>query len=613
MPQRDVDNFFSLLWLVGLIAAWAGLAALLDFIGQTGPLALAVAFGGPALGLALWALRAWKLIRRAAAYRLRAWFLQLAWAGVLGALTEPIWRAALAGDAPPVAVGAGLAAAALSLLGYFLGFLSLKPPLAAGDTWVERGTQIVTAAEAQVALWGKKPKLPESLIRIGGVTVPPPVENKHFLFTGTTGSGKTQAIARLLDAVYARGGRAIVADAGGEFLGRYATRGDCLLNPFDKRTDAWSPFAEIQRDYDCQRIAEAAIPAREGSAGEWNHYARTLLGETLLAMHRAGEASTAQLLDYLTAAPREELADLLVATPAAAVVGPGNERMLGSVRSILASYLGAWRHLPDRGTFSVRQWVRDEHADNWLFVTYRDDQMALLRNLVATWVELALIETLTLSENEDRDLWFVLDELDSLGTVSSLALALAKLRKHGGRVVLGAQTIAQLRQTYGRDTAQTICANAASKLILRAGDHETAEFCARELGQQEIGRFAVSHGTSTATEDFSPRSESEQSSVQHTRRDAVMAAELLALPDLEGYLTLAGVPAVVRVALEYRERPIREPPFEPRAETELAAVAVQPARGAVQPMPEGSMSEEEIARLANAFVDAWTQRGDDED
>lgn len=42
--------------------------------------------------------------------------------------------------------------------------------------------------------------------------------------------------------------------------------------------------------------------------------------------------------------------------------------------------------------------VGAQQHDKWLYLTYQDNQMAMLRNLVATWLELAIVEGLSLSE-----------------------------------------------------------------------------------------------------------------------------------------------------------------------------------------------------------------------
>jgi Type IV secretion-system coupling protein DNA-binding domain len=47
----------------------------------------------------------------------------------------------------------------------------------------------------------------------------------------------------------------------------------------------------------------------------------------------------------------------------------------------------------------------------------------------------------------DQRLWFVVDELDALGAIDGLKDALARLRKFGGRTIIGFQSIAQVSGT----------------------------------------------------------------------------------------------------------------------------------------------------------------------
>ncbi len=122
----------------------------------------------------------------------------------------------------------------------------------------------------------------------------------------------------------------------------------------------------------------------------------------------------------------------------------------------------------------------------------------MLRNLVACWLELAIVEGLSMTESQSRRLWFIMDELDSLGKITSLRAGLTKLRKYGGVCVSGLQTIAQLRSTYGHDEAQTLLSCMSQKLILKAGDGETAKYFENEIGQQEIEREENKRGPKSA-------------------------------------------------------------------------------------------------------------------
>lgn len=433
---------------------------------------------------------------------------------------------------------------------------------------VVRGTEVVAGSDLQAGMYGSKAKPADEDIEIGGVVIPRMLEAQHMLFSGTTGAGKTQAINRVLRAVRQRRQRALIADAAGGFFSRFARPDDLLFNPFDSRSVDWSPFAEIRHDYDCQRIAKAAVPDGTGEGGEWHHYAQALLGETLLALHRRGEHSVKRLLHYVSAADTKELGELLADTPAAILTAKGNDKMLNNTRGIIATYLGAWQYLHDDGTFSVREWVKDEGGDSWLFVTYRDDQMGLLRGLVASILELGIVEGLSLSENQERGLWFVFDEVDSLGKVSSLRAGLTKLRKYGGRCVLGLQTVSQLRdsKSYGHDEAQTILANVSTKLILRAGDNETAEYFSKELGEQDVDRLQMTTGQGVSSGGLlnpghASRSSNTNFNMQRVRQAAVMSSEILNLPDLHGFLKIPGQP-VGAVRVEYQAMPELQPGFQ---------------------------------------------------
>ena len=90
----------------------------------------------------------------------------------------------------------------------------------------------------------------------------------------------------------------------------------------------------------------------------------------------------------------------------------------------------------------------EKAAAGVLFMPYRAGQIAALRSTISAWMRLAIFEAMERAEGDQR-LWFVVDELDALGQIDGLKDALARLRKFGGRCVLGFQSIAQVSSTYG--------------------------------------------------------------------------------------------------------------------------------------------------------------------
>ena len=80
---------------------------------------------------------------------------------------------------------------------------------------------------------------------IAGVPYPWRAEQSHTMIVGTTGTGKSTAMKDLLRQIKSRGDRAVVFDLTGTYVeGFYDRRTDVLLNPFDSRCPAWSPFAD---------------------------------------------------------------------------------------------------------------------------------------------------------------------------------------------------------------------------------------------------------------------------------------------------------------------------------------------------------------------------------
>lgn len=433
----------------------------------------------------------------------------------------------------------------------FFNSLRLGGGAGVGGELVRRGTAVVDAATLNASTAKLRRAGDAAPVTIGGVTIPSSLERQHFLISGTTGAGKTQVINGMLRSIRARGDRCVIADPAAGFFAKFGQDGDKLINPFDARSVKWSPFAEIRQDYDCERIAKAIVPDGVGDGAEWHHYAQTLIAQAMLAMHRKGERSIKRLLYWLTSADQKELGGLLDGTPAAALCAKGNDKMLASTRGIISTYLGVFQYLADEGDFSVRDWVNQEDQRGWLFITYRDDQMGMLRHLVATFLELSIVEGLSLSESDTRALWYIMDEVDSLGKVTSLRGGLTKLRKYGGRMVLGLQTISQLRTTYGRDEAQTLIANTSTKMVLRAGDAETAKAMEQELGEQEIERDSFNESLSQSDNGMS---NSYGMSTQVVRQAAVLASEISGLPDLTGYLKVPG-DEVALVKVDYLKMP----------------------------------------------------------
>src|SRR5215813_9248035 len=119
---------------------------------------------------------------------------------------------------------------------------------------------------------------------------------------------------------------------------------------------------------------------------------------------------------------------------------------------------------------------------------------------------------------------------------ASFRPSMARLRKFGGRCVLGFQSVAQVSSTYGSGEAQTLVENCGNSLILRCSGSEhggTSQFASRLIGEREVTRIASSRSR-RPTEFCASTTQTEHTGIEA----AVMGSEIEQLPDLSGYLKL---------------------------------------------------------------------------
>lgn len=460
----------------------------------------------------------------------------------------------------------------LAAIGY--GAARLLAAFATGSSSPQHLRGAVVAAINQ--FFASNTKHPSS-ITIAGLPIAPTDETKHFKIIGATGTGKSTAIQEILRAALARGDRAIIADPDGGYLSRfYDPARDVILNPFDPDARKWDLFGEITHNYDVEQLARSLIPDRGGEDRIWAGYARTVFSAVVQQAISVNQRSDAELLRLLVNASQKELRAMLLQTSAAPFLEEGNEKLFGSVRSVASSAIEALKYTVQHKAepLSVRQWVRNGAAranggqGGVLFIPYRAGEIAALASMISAWMRLGIFQAMDLPEGDQR-LWFVVDELDALGAIDGLKDALARLRKFGGRCILGFQSIAQVSGTYGRSVAETIVENCGNTLILRCSASEhggTSEFASKLIGQRE-----VLHTTYSKSRRRDEWISSVTSNEQLRIEPAVMASEIERLPDLSGYLKLTSIPDWFLVKLTPTppsaaprpRRPVPQPPPPP--------------------------------------------------
>lgn len=381
-------------------------------------------------------------------------------------------------------------------------------------------------------------------------------EVQHMLLDGTTGSGKSVALRKLLLWIRARGDKAIIYDKGCTYVGKFFNeKTDFLMNPFDERCVNWDVWCDAQHETDFENMASALIPMHGEGDPFWVSAARSIFASTAMMMSKDEDRSIEKLLEVMLKSKLENLSQYLEGTESASLVSDKIQKTAISIKSVLATYIKSLRFLQglecdlegsQKNKFSIKEWVTNDNENGWLFISSNAEQHASLRPLISMWLAIASTSILGLNENYDRRIWVIGDEIPSLHKLPELAETIAEVRKYGGCYVLGMQSVAQLRKIYGRNTADEIFDLLNTRLFFRSPSNEMAEISSRELGEEEVeickdnrsvGPNAIRDGMTFG--------------FQTVKRQIVIASEIMKLSDLSFYLRIPGEYPVVKMNMQF--------------------------------------------------------------
>lgn len=395
----------------------------------------------------------------------------------------------------------------------------------------------------------------ESNITIDGFPLIKGSEVQHLLVHGTVGTGKSQLIMKIMDALRARGDRVIVYDKGCSFIPHYYSQEhDVVLNPFDARCPNWDMWLEAPRDSDFENMAESLIPMHGESDPFWVNAARTVFSSAASTMRSDKDRSLEKLLKLLLTGEFSYLEDYLKGTPAATLVSGKIEKTAISIRSVITTYLKSLQSLTglaEKGLspFSIRDYILDEHRKGWLFISSNGESHKALKPLMSMWLAMASLTLLSLEPDRNRRIWFVCDELPSLHKLPLLGETIAEVRKFGGCFLLGMQSFSQLTKVYGQSGAKELFDLLNTRFFFRSPSSDMARLVASELGEEEIeeSRENYSYGANSIRDGISLGN-------QRVTRPIVSYPQILELKDLNCFLRLPGNYPITQLELQLSQR-----------------------------------------------------------
>ena len=354
--------------------------------------------------------------------------------------------------------------------------------------------------------------------------IPRDAENKHFLIVGDTGSGKSSIIRQMLYQVDARGDSAIVYDPACEFVKQFYNerRGDIVLNPLDARMPYWNPSKELRHKAEAKALA-VSLYQPEGVTNRFFVEAPQKIFAHLLTFLPTPE----ELVQWMS--HPAEIDRRVKGTEYWMLIDPKAPQQRTGVLGSLNMSADSFRLLP-KPDETTSAWTATNWAETrrgWIFITSRPTMREALRPLISLWIDTLVLRLLNEPMPEQKPVWFVIDELDSLQRLPQLHTAITENRKSQNPVILGFQGRSQMQARYGED-AEAMLSQPATKIFLRTTEPRAAKWVSEAIGEIEIERLRETHYEgSRAGRNFA---------LDRQTEPLVLPSEVSGLDDLHGFL-----------------------------------------------------------------------------
>lgn len=414
-------------------------------------------------------------------------------------------------------------------------FLFLRVARGECETEHVRGTRIVAAAEVARAL--RRAGDPGDLPIGEDLRLPRSAETQSVLVAGSPGSGKTVLLSHALDRILERGDRVLVYDFKGDFLSRYYQpgRGDLLFNPLDERCAPWSLWNEIETATDIDSIAASLLPEPPPKTDPfWVEGARDILAAVLHTLNAEGDTTHQAIWDAITM-PSDELYARMRGVTGAEVgaqhISQPDGKQVAGLMSELLQHAKCFRYLAGiDGPWRVGDWVHGDRP-GVLFVANYAKTRSTLRPVLSLLIDLVATELLSLPDDPERRVFFVLDEFGTLQRLPKMVELLTLARSKGGSIWIGIQDIGQLDRQYGPELRGTILNACGTTVSFRLKDPTSADVMSKAFGELEVLE-------AEETRSMGVTDHKDGLSLAKRRRieRAVLPSELIGLRKLEFYV-----------------------------------------------------------------------------
>jgi Cdc6-like AAA superfamily ATPase len=367
---------------------------------------------------------------------------------------------------------------------------------------------------------------------------------------GQQGTGKSTIIKGILGQLAKTSHHLFIFDLKKEYPEFLAPSNTCILR-FDETINTyWDIGQDVINITDAADVSVALINEDSTKDDFFTNAAREVVKGVLISLVQSKQKWSWQEFNGRLFAPHSQLQSILADShrPAAVLI-EDNNKTTQSIRSVISAQLGWLPRMVSLSVkaeekFSIKRWLSPELTTPRQVVFQPNINETTMSGALCNAITSIITSTvLNMSDNEDHQVWQVLDELGNLPKSHSLERWLSLSRAKGGRMLAGAQNIDQL-QRYGDKSANIILSLFKTNIVLAMGTAgESCRAASKALGNQRV--LSVQRSKSTK--------EGLNFSEQFSDRAVVSPEDIANLPlansdtGVSGYAYIGGANAVYKL------------------------------------------------------------------
>jgi len=368
-----------------------------------------------------------------------------------------------------------------------------------------KGTNILT--ELALTLIQKRDKIKGAIIG-NTAKLDENLECSHTFISGSSGTGKTVLLNQLYfwQKKNRPNGKWIIHDTKADWIEKFFnSETDYIFNFSDTRSLNFNVFSMIKTIPDIKSIVATIIPRPEGEKDPiWSDTARDLLEACLLHCIKYDNKFNSAVKKLITMSKIDLIKQLENVEGAEVAYGhlTAGDTQGDNFMSNFRGKAQFFTTLPDNldgKELDIEKWINSK-GQSTIFLLNDTKNKDLNAIRIAVFVDSFIKTFLSMSEDKERRVYFILDELGSLAKIPAIVDGLALLRSFGGSFFIGIQEIQRLYSIYGKDLTSTIVNNTANKVILRAQEVETQEFCSKQIGEIKFKSSSITNSTGSQIE-----------------------------------------------------------------------------------------------------------------